>query len=260
MRFACSGSDGVTPWKRSSAMEKIFGKHSVRAVFRQRPREVQRLVLAGKESYHGEFIAAAERRGLRPEFLAWPDFLRIGEFTEDDKHQGICAFVTPRRIYGDRDLDQLAEADSLLLLDQVSNPQNFATMLRTAAFFQIPAVAVLRNRSVDVSPTVVRYAVGGAEFVKIFRVTNLSQTLTSLKKLGFWAYGLDGEAPATLAQTSFAEKSIFVIGAEGEGLRPKTRKYCDALVRIPGGQPGLDSLNAGVAAAVAMAEFRRLRV
>ncbi|WP_421707943.1 TrmH family RNA methyltransferase [Algihabitans sp.] len=241
-------------------MEKIFGKHSVRAVFRQRPREVQRLVLAGKESYHGEFIAAAERRGLRPEFLAWPDFLRIGEFTEDDKHQGICAFVTPRRIYGDRDLDQLAEADSLLLLDQVSNPQNFATMLRTAAFFQIPAVAVLRNRSVDVSPTVVRYAVGGAEFVKIFRVTNLSQTLTSLKKLGFWAYGLDGEAPATLAQTSFAEKSIFVIGAEGEGLRPKTRKYCDALVRIPGGQPGLDSLNAGVAAAVAMAEFRRLRV
>ena len=260
MRFACSGSDGVTPWKRSSAMEKIFGKHSVRAVFRQRPQEVQRLVLAGKEAYHGEFIAAAERRGLRPEFLAWPDFLRIGEFTEDDKHQGICAFVTPRRIYGDRDLDQLAEADSLLLLDQVSNPQNFATMLRTAAFFQIPAVAVLRNRSVDVSPTVVRYAVGGAEFVKIFRVTNLSQTLTSLKKLGFWAYGLDGEAPATLAQTSFAEKSIFVIGAEGEGLRPKTRKYCDALVRIPGGQPGLDSLNAGVAAAVAMAEFRRLRV
>ena len=241
-------------------MEKIFGKHSVRAVFRQRPRDIQRLVLAGKESYHGEFIAAAERRGLRPEFLTWPDFLRIGEFTEDDKHQGICAFVTPRRIYGDRDLDQLAAADSLLLLDQVSNPQNFATMLRTAAFFQIPAVAVLRNRSVDVSPTVVRYAVGGAEFVKIFRVTNLSQTLTSLKKLGFWAYGLDGEAPATLAQTSFAEKSIFVIGAEGEGLRPKTRKYCDALVRIPGGQPGLDSLNAGVAAAVAMAEFRRLRV
>ncbi len=239
-------------------MEKIFGKHSVRALLLQRPRDLRRLVLAGKEAYHADFIAQAKRLGVTPEFVAWPEFLRIGAFTEDDKHQGICAFAVPRRIYGDRDLDRLATADGLLLLDQVSNPQNFATILRSAAFFHIPAVAVLRNRSVDVSPTVVRYAVGGAEFVDIYRVTNVSQTLEALKKLGFWAYGLDGAAPATLAQTDFAAKSVFVIGAEGEGLRPKTRKYCDALVRVPGGRPGLDSLNAGVAATVAMAEFRRL--
>ena len=69
--------------------------------------------------------------------------------------------------------------------------------------------------------------------------------------------GLDERGEKTLAETVFPEKIVFVVGAEGEGLRPKTKKYCDALVRIPGGREGLESLNAGVATAVAVAEILR---
>lgn len=238
-------------------MEKIFGKHSVRAVFLTRPGDIQRMVIAGKEEYHREFIDLAHKNGVTPEFVDWPTFRRMGEFTEEDKHQGIVIFVTPRRHYGDRDLDILEHGRCVLALDQVSNPQNFATILRGAAFFGVDAVLVMKNRSVSLSPTVVRYAVGGAEFVKVFRVTNVSRALQDLKGLGYWAYGMDERGEKTLAQAEFAEKTVIVIGAEGEGLREKTRKYCDELVRIPGGRYGVESLNAGVAATVAMSEFFR---
>ena len=238
-------------------MEKIFGKHSVRAVFLTRPGDIQRMVIAGKEEYHREFIDLAHKNGVTPEFVDWPMFRRMGEFTEEDKHQGIVIFVTPRQHYGDRDLDILEHGRCVLALDQVSNPQNFATILRGAAFFGVDAVLVMKNRSVSLSPTVVRYAVGGAEFVKVFRVTNVSRSLQDLKGLGYWAYGMDERGEKTLAQAEFAEKTVIVIGAEGEGLREKTRKYCDELVRIPGGRGGVESLNAGVAATVAMSEFFR---
>ena len=225
-------------------MEKIYGKHSVRAVFLERPQAIKRMLLAGKESYHEEFIERAREVEIEPEFMAWRDFLRVGEFTQEDKHQGICVFATPRRIYNEKDLDLLRDARVVLALDQISNPKNLATVLRGAAFFRIDAVVLLRNRSAEMSPNVTRHAVGGAEFVKIFRVTNLSRSLAALKDIGFWVYGLDEHGPKTLAETDFAEKSVLVVGAEGEGLRAKTRKNCDELVCIPGGRPGMESLNA----------------
>ena len=90
-------------------------------------------------------------------------------------------------------------------------------------------------------------------------MTNLARSLETLKQLGFWVYGLDERGPATLAQTEFDPRAVLVVGAEGEGLRQRTREFCDALVRIPGGRPGLESLNAGVATAVALAEVYRGR-
>jgi 23S rRNA (guanosine2251-2'-O)-methyltransferase len=245
------------PAPAASNLERIFGKHSVRAVFLTRPRAIRRLIVAGDESYHADFIELAAQSGIRPEFLEWPEFLRMGNFTNDEKHQGIFILAEPRKIYAEKDFESIAEARVVLALDQISNPQNFATILRSAAFFGVEAVIVLRDRSVDVSSEVVRYAVGGAEFVKIFRVTNLSQGLDVLKNLGFAVIGLDERGEKTLAETAFPDKIVFVVGAEGEGLREKTKKYCDALVRIPGGRPGLESLNAGVATAVAVAEIFR---
>lgn len=240
-------------------MEKIFGNHSVRAVFLTRPNAIRRVILLeGKKSHlNDEYIEYARRANIKPEILPWNIFLRTTELTEDEKHQGVCIFAEPRKIYEEYELDILRESRVILALDQISNPQNFGTILRNAAFFGVDAVIMLKNRSVDISPTVTRVAVGGAEFVKIFKVINLARSLETLKKLGFWVYGLDERGEKTLAETDFAKKSVLVVGAEGEGLRLRTNKFCDVLVRIPGGRPGLESLNAGVATAVALAEFFR---
>jgi 23S rRNA (guanosine2251-2'-O)-methyltransferase len=238
-------------------VEKIFGKHSVRAVYLTRPRSVRRMLLAGKESYHREFIELARESGIEPELLPWPEFRREGQVTDDDKHQGIVIFTDPRVLLTEADLNQLADARVVLALDQISDPQNLGTILRNAAFFGVDAVLILKNRSAELTPLVARVAVGGAEFVKVFRVTNLARSLEILKEHGFWIYGLDERGEKSLAETDFDEKTVLVVGAEGEGLRHRTKQICDVLVSIPGGRPGLESLNAGVATAVALGEVFR---
>lgn len=240
-------------------MDTVYGKHSVRAVLLTRPESVSRLLLGGKESYHREAIELARAAGVTPELLPWPEFRRAGGVTDEDKHQGVVALVRPRPRLTEADLGRLAEARVVLALDQISDPQNLGTILRCAAFFGVDGALVLKNRAAEVSPLVARVAVGGAELVDTYRVTNLARSLQRLKDMGFWIYGLHERGDATLAQTAFDAKAVLVVGAEGEGLRRRTIQTCDALVRIPGGREGLESLNAGVATAVALAEVFRER-
>jgi 23S rRNA (guanosine2251-2'-O)-methyltransferase len=240
-------------------VDTVYGKHSVRAVLLARPESVQRLLLGGKESYHADLIELARSRGVRAELVAWPQFRSLTGLGDDDKHQGAAALTTPRPLLVEADLGRLAQAKVVLALDQISDPQNLGAILRSAAFFGVDGVLVLKNRSAEVTPVVARVAVGGAELVDTFTVTNLARALERLKEMRFWIYGLDERGPATLAETEFDERTVLVVGAEGEGLRRRTREICDALVQIPGGRPGLESLNAGVAASVALAEVFRGR-
>ncbi len=240
-------------------MDIVYGKHSVRAVLIARPESVRRLLLGGKESYHADLIKLARAHGVRAEFVAWPEFRQLTGLGDDDKHQGAAVLTAPRLLRTEADLGRLAEAQVVLALDQISDPQNLGTILRCAAFFGVDGVLVLKDRSAEVSPLVARVAVGGAELVDTYRVTNLARALGRLKDMGYWIYGLDERGPATLAQTEFDARTVLVVGAEGEGLRRRTRETCDGLVRIPGGTRGLESLNAGVAAAVGLAEVFRER-
>lgn len=238
-------------------VDLVYGKHSVRAVFLARPGSIRRMILAGKESYHREFVELAREHGVDFELLPWPRFLAEAGLGEDDKHQGIAVFTDPRPALGEGDLDRLAGGRAVLALDQISDPQNLGTMLRSAAFFGVDGVLIMRNRSAELTPLVARIAVGGAELVDVYQVTNLARSLESLKQLGYWVYGLDERGDQTLAEVDFDAKSVLVVGAEGEGLRRRTKEICDVLVRIPGGRPGLESLNAGVATAVALGELFR---
>jgi 23S rRNA (guanosine2251-2'-O)-methyltransferase len=240
-------------------VDKVFGKHSVRAVLLSRPDSVTHLLLAGKESYHQDLVKLARQANIEPEWLEWPEFRRAGGVSDDDKHQGVVVLTTPRRMLTEADLGELADARVVLALDQISDPQNLGAILRSAAFFGVDATLMMKNRAAEISPLVARVAVGGAELVKTFRITNLARSLEILQGMGFWVYGLDERGERTLAETEFDAKTVLVVGAEGEGLRQRTKTFCDALVRIPGGQTGLESLNAGVATAVALAEVFRGR-
>jgi 23S rRNA (guanosine2251-2'-O)-methyltransferase len=171
----------------------------------------------------------------------------------------VVVFTARRPVYGEHDLDRLANASLVIALDQISDPQNLGAMLRAAAFFGADAVLLLKNRSADLTPKVARIAVGGAEFVDVFRVTNLARSLDILREYGFWVYGLDERGEHTLRDTEFDRQSVLVVGAEGQGLRQRTRTKCDALVRIPGGREGVESLNAAVATAIALADMTAAR-
>jgi 23S rRNA (guanosine2251-2'-O)-methyltransferase len=236
-------------------VEIVYGKHSVRAVFLVRPGDVRRVVLGGKPSYHEDVVRAARRSGVEPEIVAWPEFRRLTGLTDDDKHQGVCVFAKPRRVFAEHELDRLADRHLVIALDQISDPQNLGAVLRSAAFFGADAVLLLKNRSAELTPKVARIAVGGAEFVDVFRVINLARSLDVLRGLGYWVYGLDERGEPTVRETEFDSRSVLVVGAEGQGLRQRTRTKCDALVRIPGGREGVESLNAAVATAIALADM-----
>jgi predicted rRNA methylase len=240
-------------------VELVYGKHSVRAVFLRRPGDVRRLILGGKPSYHEETAAAARAAGVEPELVDWPVFRRLTGLTDDDKHQGVCVFAKPRRVFAEHELERLSDGHLVIALDQISDPQNLGAVLRSAAFFGADAVLLLKNRSAELTPKVARIAVGGAEFVDVFRVTNLARSLDTLRGHGYWVYGLDERGEHTLRETEFDPQTVLVIGAEGQGLRQRTRTKCDALARIPGGRDGVESLNAAVATSIALAEIAATR-
>lgn len=244
----------------SPGSERIFGKHSVRAVLLTRAKAVRRVVvLPGKDAEIDEIRQLSEAAGINPEVLPMQEFLHAAKFTSEERqfrHQGVFAIAKPRIIYTEHDLDGLATARTVLALDQVSNPQNLGAILRNAAFFGADAVLLLKNRSATVTPSVARIAVGGAEYVKIFKVINLARSLDKLRELGFSVYGLDERGERTLDEIKFEGKNVLVLGAEGEGLRQRTKKFSDQLVRIPAGRKGVESLNVAVAAAVALSRLR----
>lgn len=247
--------------ERLPKLEKVFGKHSVRAVLLTRPRAVRRVaLLPGEDPVLDDIRRLSLQAGITPEVLPMDAFLRAANFTDEERqfrHQGVVVYAEPRTIYGEHDLEVLAEDRVVLALDQVSNPQNLAAILRNAAFFGADAVLLLKNRSADLSPSVLRVAVGGAEYVKVFKVINLARSLDTLKALGYWVYGLDEQGEQALDEVDFGSKTVLVLGAEGEGLRHRTKEFSDMLVRIPAGRQGVESLNVAVAAAVALARVTR---
>lgn len=242
----------------SSGVEIVYGKHSVKAVFLKRPKEIEKLIIAGKAEYHSDLIELAEKFNIETYLLEWPDFIAEGGFGDDEKHQGVMVAAKVREILLESELHQLADARCVLVLDQVSNPQNLATIIRSAAFFHADALLYMKNRAATPTAEVVRFAVGGAEMIDMYQITNVAQSLDALKDMGFTVLGMDERGERSLAQHDLSGQVAFVIGAEGEGLRNKTRQYCSDLVRIPGGMEGVESLNAAVATTIALYEFARL--
>ncbi len=243
-------------------LEQVYGNHAVRAVVLTRPQTIKKILIANGNSDRDskyspvtqEYLHMVAPAGVKPRVLPWSDFFAETKLDKDEGHQGICIYTTPRPIYRDRDLGDLASGRLVLALDQLSNPRNFGTILRSAAYFQVDALIVHKNRTAQVTPEVLKIAAGGTEFVKIFEVTNLAIALEAMKKIDYWIYGLEEKGSTVLSKTEFDRKTVLVVGAEGQGLRKKTKKYCDFLVRIPGSREGLESLNAGVAASIALAD------
>lgn len=172
-------------------------------------------------------------------------------------HQGLALLVEGRPLL---DKKKLAEATScvLLALDEVEDPQNLGSILRSAWLFGASGLLLPERRSSHLSPSVHKVASGGAEHVPIEVVKNLPQSLMEWKELGFWVYGLAGEGHQSLWAQSLPEKLIWVVGAESKGLRASVRKSCDEIVRIPMVDSG-SSLNAATAMAIALAEATRQR-
>ncbi|KAA5805469.1 RNA methyltransferase [Alkalicaulis satelles] len=147
----------------------------------------------------------------------------------------------------------------LVVLDQITDPQNAGAIFRSAAAFGARAVIMQDRKAPPVFGALCKASVGCTEVIGHVRVTNIADTLLSLRKAGRFVIGLAGEAEASLAELTAAHAGpglVIVMGAEGTGLRPRVAESCDALARIPMGAKA-ESLNVSAAAAVALYEASR---
>jgi len=147
----------------------------------------------------------------------------------------------------------------LVVLDQITDPQNVGAVFRSAAAFGARAVIMQDRKAPPLFGTVCKASVGCVETVPHVRVTNIADTLSALRDQGRYAIGLAGEAEASLGDEIAANAGpglVLVLGAEGPGLRPRVAEHCSALARIRMG-PKAESLNVAAAAAIALYEASR---
>jgi len=187
---------------------------------------------------------------------------KLGGLARVDHHQGVCARVGPYPLVTVSQIfdaiDRGGRVPRILLLDHITDPQNLGAILRTALCIDTDGVLVTKDRSASPTPAVSRASAGAMEHIRLGRVTNSVAAIKTLKQKGLWVIGLDGGAPASIYSADFTCPHVLVIGGEEKGIRPLVKKHCDSLVSIPQNR-AVDSLNASVAAAVAMYEAFRQR-
>jgi 23S rRNA (guanosine2251-2'-O)-methyltransferase len=148
-------------------------------------------------------------------------------------------------------LDALGEANLVVVLDQVTDPHNVGAILRSAVAFGAGALITTQRHSPSESGVLAKAASGALEHIDLIEVKNLAEALGALHSAGFATVGLDSDGPVELEASFAGERVALVLGAEGKGLRQKTRETVNALARLD--MPGaIRSLNVSNAAAVAL--------
>lgn len=171
-------------------------------------------------------------------------------------HQGV---LLEARALQPKPLDALGETDLVLVLDQVTDPHNVGAILRSAVAFKAGALITTARHSPQESGVLAKSASGALEHIDHITVRNLAEALETLSAAGFTTIGLDSDGPAELEKSFSGNRIALVLGAEGKGLRQKTRETVDALARLD--MPGaIRSLNVSNAAAISLyAATRHLR-
>jgi len=207
-----------------------------------------------------EALRAAGDRGLP---LMEASKLDLDRLTDGAIHQGLALQVPAYRYADVDDLLETAAAAAraplLVVLDGITDPRNLGAVVRSAAAFGAHGVVVPERRAAGMTASAWKTSAGAASRVRVAQVTNLNRTLDALKKNGCFVLGLDADGDVELPGLSLAsEPVVLVVGSEGKGLSRLVREGCDQVVSIPM-DAATESLNAGVAAGVALYEIARQR-
>ena len=174
-------------------------------------------------------------------------------------HQGIGLAVPPYEYAHPDDLIPAGGTALIVALDGVTDPRNLGSVVRSAAAFGAHGVVVPERRAAGVSASAWKASAGALARLRVARATNLARTLLAYDKAGLTVVGLAADGPIVLSDLSAAlDPMVLVIGSEGRGLSRLVSEACRVRVRIPMAGP-VESLNAGVAAGVALAEIARRR-
>ena len=241
----------------------LIGRNAVREAIKS-GRSIDRILVTNeRDGSLGEIVMLAREQKLvvrevdrkKLDELCMP----FGHGGKTANHQGIVAYAAGVTYCEIADIlavaEERGEAPFVVVLDEIEDPHNLGSIIRSADCAGAHGVVIGKRRSASVTAAAVKASAGATEYVKIARVVNINAALAQLKSAGLWVAGADMKGENMRTQVLKGPLAL-VIGNEGEGLSKLVRDNCDFLVSIPM-QGHIDSLNASVAAAILMFEKKR---
>lgn len=236
----------------------VMGIHAIHEILLHAPKRLVRVFAeSGKEKGRkSEILDLCERNKIPVSFVP---FHQLTHLAESESHQSFVAQIKPRDFLSLKDfLQEEREKSLVLMLDQIFDPQNFGALLRSAECFGVDAVVFSKNRGSDITPVVVKTSCGASEILPLIRVSNLAEALSQFQEAGYEAVAtLLDKSSHRLGSFPFADKTVLIMGSEGEGIQPLIRKKADRSVYIPM-QGRIESLNVAQSAAVFLYAIQKL--
>ena len=238
-------------------MAIIEGRNPIiEALKNNRPIEKIMVNKASKEGSIKKILAMAKENKV---IIQEVDRHKLDEMSESHAHQGVIAITSDYRYY---DLDEILEIPRqngedpfFIILDGITDPHNLGSIIRTADAVGAHAVIIPKRRSVQITPIVAK--AGAVEYLPVCKVTNIVNTIKTLKENGLWiaAVDMDGQ---TFYQQNLGGPLGLVVGSEGEGISRLVKQNCDFTVSMPM-SGNVTSLNASVAGGILLYEVYRQR-
>lgn len=198
--------------------------------------------------------ALARQTGVKISFV---DRAVLDKMSPEGKHQGYVADVTDFEYCQVEDILAASEQPFVVVLDGINDPHNFGSIIRACECAGVDGVIIGKNRQVAVTDTVVRVSAGACAHVRVARVTNINGAIRQLQDAGVWVYALDMDGQ-DITKVNLSGAVALVVGGEGEGIAPLTKKSCDGVVSLKL-KGKVNSLNASVACGIALYEVVRQR-
>ena len=206
--------------------------------------------IASRARAAGTVVVEADRR-------------KLDAMSHTHAHQGVIALASVREYVSVesilRSAREKGEAPLLVVCDEISDPHNLGAIIRTAYCAGAHGVIIPKRRSAGLTSVVAKTSAGAVSYLPVARVPNLPALLKELKGQGVWVFGAAAGGGTDLYHADLKGPAAIVIGSEGDGMSRLVEENCDFLVSIPM-KGGLNSLNAGAAAAILLYEAVRQRM
>ena len=239
-------------------MEYIYGRNGVLEALKGGDIVINKVLVQKdlKAKVINDIIALCREQGIVFQFVEKAKLFTITE----ENHQGVIAYVSPFKYYDLKNIASERKKDSVVVvLDGITDPHNFGAIMRSAYAFGADGIIIPKRRSVSITATAVKASAGAASHIKVAKVTNITNTLSELKRMGYWIIGTDAKSKENVYKSDLTGKVALIIGSEGEGMSQRVKKACDKLVSIPMANP-MESLNASVSAGILVFEAYKQRL
>ena len=241
--------------------DQIEGRNSVLELL-ESGKDINKIYVTRGEK-HGsinKILGIAKERRI---IVVEKDKRQMDEMAQEDNYQGVIAIVPPFEYVGIQDILQNAaeknEDPFVLILDGIEDPHNLGSIIRTAETAGVHGIIIPKRRAVSVNSTVNKASAGAVEHMKIARVTNITDAIDELKRVGLWICGTDINAEKYYYNQDLTGPLGIVIGNEGKGISEKVKKNCDFNVKIPM-KGKITSLNASVSTGIIVYESVKQRI